>query len=376
MITDACRVLIAGGGTAGHVIPAVAIAKALYNKGILKNESEVHFVGSKRGAGEQIVIEAGFTMTVLPGRGIQRKVTFRNVISILSLGVAFFRSSFMLIKAKPEIIVVMGGYASLACGLAGKLFNVPLLVAEQNAVPGATNKIIARFAKVSAVSFENVNLPNSVLTGNPLRSEILQFIETDSRSVARRELGVTDRTMITVFGGSLGARHLNETIFELSQYWKGKAISIYHVVGSRDWFEFSKFSQKPVGNVEYEMIQYSNDMAKLIGAADLIVSRAGATSVSEITALGIPSILVPLPNSPGDHQEENARFFEKNGSAILIPDSELNHVSLSNRINLLLEDDLILQEMAKKTKNVVRLTAAEDIADLIFGIIEGGSHGK
>ena len=312
MISDTCRVLIAGGGTAGHVIPAVAIAKALYSKGILKNECEVHFVGSKRGTGERIVTEAGFTMTVLPGRGIQRKITFRNVISILSLLIAFFRSSYLLIKAKPEIIVVMGGYASLACGLAGKLFNVPLLVAEQNVVPGATNKIIARFAKVSAVSFENVNLPNSVVTGNPLRSEILQFIETDSRHVARRELGVTDQTMITVFGGSLGAHRLNETIFELSQYWSGKAISIYHVVGSRDWLEFSSFNRKSVENVEYEMIQYSDDMAKLIGAADLIISRAGATSVSEITALGIPSILVPLPNSPGDHQKENARFFEKN----------------------------------------------------------------
>lgn len=376
MISDTCRVLIAGGGTAGHVIPAVAIAKALYSKGILKNECEVHFVGSKRGTGERIVTEAGFTMTVLPGRGIQRKITFRNVISILSLLIAFFRSSYLLIKAKPEIIVVMGGYASLACGLAGKLFNVPLLVAEQNVVPGATNKIIARFAKVSAVSFENVNLPNSVVTGNPLRSEILQFIETDSRHVARRELGVTDRTMITVFGGSLGAHRLNETIFELSQYWSGKAISIYHVVGSRDWLEFSSFNRKSVENVEYEMIQYSDDMAKLIGAADLIISRAGATSVSEITALGIPSILVPLPNSPGDHQEENARFFEKNGSAILIPDSELNYVSLSNRINFLLDDDLILREMAEKTKDAVRLTAAEDIADLIFGILEGGSYGK
>jgi len=376
MISDTCRVLIAGGGTAGHVIPAVAIAKALYSKGILKNECEVHFVGSKRGTGERIVTEAGFTMTVLPGRGIQRKITFRNVISILSLLIAFFRSSYLLIKAKPEIIVVMGGYASLACGLAGKLFNVPLLVAEQNVVPGATNKIIARFAKVSAVSFENVNLPNSVVTGNPLRSEILQFIETDSRHVARRELGVTDQTMITVFGGSLGAHRLNETIFELSQYWSGKAISIYHVVGSRDWLEFSSFNRKSVENVEYEMIQYSDDMAKLIGAADLIISRAGATSVSEITALGIPSILVPLPNSPGDHQEENARFFEKNGSAILIPDSELNYVSLSNRINFLLDDDLILREMAEKTKDAVRLTAAEDIADLIFGILEGGSYGK
>ena len=376
MISDSCRVLIAGGGTAGHVIPAVGIAKALYRKGVLREENEVHFVGSKRGVGQEIVHDAGFEMTVLPGRGIQRKITFRNVTSILSLFAAFLRASLMIIKAKPEIIVVMGGYASLACGLAGRLFNVPLLVAEQNAVPGATNKIIARFAKVSAVSFDAVELPNPVLTGNPLRSEILRFIETDSRNETRRELGVGDRKVITAFGGSLGARHLNETIFELSQNWKGEAISIYHIVGSRDWQDFSQLDRKPVRNVEYEMIEYLKDLTPLIGAADLVISRAGATSVSEITALGIPSILVPLPNSPGGHQEENARFFEREGSAIVVRDSELNYVSLSNRISLLLTEDLILKDMAKKAKNSRHLTGGEKIADLIFEIINGGFDGK
>jgi len=376
MISDSCRVLIAGGGTAGHVIPAVGIAKALYRKGVLREENEVHFVGSKRGVGREIVHDAGFEMTVLPGRGIQRKITFRNVTSILSLFAAFLRASLMIIKAKPEIIVVMGGYASLACGLAGRLFNVPLLVAEQNAVPGATNKIIARFAKVSAISFDAVELPNPVLTGNPLRSEILRFIETDSRNETRRELGVGDRKVITAFGGSLGARHLNETIFELSQKWEGEAISIYHIVGSRDWQDFCQLDRKPVRNVEYEMIEYLKDLTPLIGAADLVISRAGATSVSEITALGIPSILVPLPNSPGGHQEENARFFEREGSAIVVRDSELNYVSLSNRISLLLTEDLILKDMAKKAKNSRHLTGGEKIADLIFDIINGGFDGK
>ena len=376
MISDACRILIAGGGTAGHVIPAVAIGKALYSKGILEKENEVHFVGSKRGVGREIVHEAGFEMSVLPGRGIQRKITFRNVLSILSLFVAFFRASLMILKSKPEIIVVMGGYASLACGLAGKLFNVPLLVAEQNAVPGATNKIIARFAEVSAVSFEDVNLPHSVLTGNPLRHEILNFIESDSRKEVRRELGVDDRTMITVFGGSLGAHHLNETVFELSQLWEGKAISIYHVLGARDWPEFSQLEQKSIGDVEYKMIEYLSDLTALIGAADLVISRAGATSVSEITALGVPSILVPLPNSPGNHQEKNALFFEKNGSAILLPDNELSYISLSSKISYLLEDESILLEMGKRTRGVAHLTAGDDIVDLISSIIERESYGK
>ena len=124
------------------------------------------------------------------------------------------------------------------------------------------------------------------------------------------------------------------------------------------------------------MIEYLTDLTTLIGAADLVISRAGATSVSEITALGIPSILVPLPNSPGNHQEENARFFEKNGSAILLPDSELNYVSLSNKISYLLDNESILQEMGERTRGVTHLSAGDEIVDLISSIIEGGSHAK
>ena len=164
-------------------------------------------------------------------------------------------------------------------------------------------------------------------------------------------------------------------VFELAQNWEGEAISIYHVVGSRDWQEFSRFEQNPVGDVEYEMIEYLKDLTPLIGAADLVVSSAGATSVSEITALGVPSILVPLPDSPGNHQEENARFLEKKGSAIVLIDSELNCVSLSNRINLLLEEDLILKKMAEKSKESRYLTAGDKISDLIFAIINRGSDG-
>ena len=124
------------------------------------------------------------------------------------------------------------------------------------------------------------------------------------------------------------------------------------------------------------MIEYLNDLTTLIGAADLVISRAGATSVSEITALGIPSILIPLPNSPGNHQEENASFFEKNGSALLLPDHELSCVSLSNKISYLLENESILQEMVERTRGVSYLTAGEDIVDLISSIIERGSHEK
>ena len=186
VISRNCRVLIAGGGTAGHVIPAVAIAQTLYKKEVLQNTDEVHFAGSKRGVGGEIVKQAGFSLTTLPGRGIERKLSLRNLISVLSLFQALIRACHLIFKGKPDVIVVMGGYASLACGIAGKIFSVPLLVAEQNAVPGSTNKLVSRLAEASAVSFDDVNLPRAVVTGNPLRSEIIEFIENGSRGFKGR----------------------------------------------------------------------------------------------------------------------------------------------------------------------------------------------
>lgn len=376
MISRNCRVLIAGGGTAGHVIPAVAIAQTLYKKEVLKNIDEVHFAGSKRGVGREIVEQAGFSLTTLPGRGIERKLSLRNLISVLSLFQALIRACHLIFKGKPDVIVVMGGYASLACGIAGKIFSVPLLVAEQNAVPGSTNKLVSRLAEASAVSFDDVNLPRAVVTGNPLRSEIIEFIENGSREASRAKFNVGDRTMITVFGGSLGARRINEVIFDLAEHWEGRSLSIFHILGSRDWPHFSKQENKISSDVDYRMFEYVTEMAELLGASDLVISRSGATSVSEITALGIPSILIPLPNSPGDHQTANARFFEKNNSAVLLSDFEFDYPSLAKEITGLLEEGGRLKEMEKNARTAARLKASEEIVDLISGIMKRGSDAR
>ena len=374
VISKKCRVLIAGGGTAGHVIPAVSIAQTLLENEILRDIDEVHFVGSKRGVGKELVAEAGFGLTILPGRGIERKLSLQNLFSIILLCAALFRAGLLMIKTKPEVIVIMGGYASLACGLAGKLFTIPLVVAEQNSVPGSTNKILSRFAEVSAISFDGVDLPRAVMTGNPLRREILNFLDEGSREESRRKLEVGAQVMITVFGGSLGARRINEAVFDLAQQWTGRNICIFHVFGKRDWSYFSEQNFRASEKVDYRMFEYVKDMTELLGASDLVICRSGATTVSEITALGIPSILIPLPNSPGDHQTENAKYFESRSSAVLLPDVELDSFSLARKISHLLENDKHLAEMSDNAKSLARLDASEEVGNLVAEIIKKGSY--
>ncbi len=172
--------LIAGGGTAGHTLPGIAIGRALVARG--HPVAAIRFVGSERGSEVRLVPEAGFSLTALPGRGIQRKLTFANVGAVLGLIRAFGRALGLVHRLRPSVVVALGGYASVACALAAILYRVPIVVAEQNAVPGAANRIVARFARAAAVSFPGTDLPRSVVTGNPVRPAILAVDRTRDRA--------------------------------------------------------------------------------------------------------------------------------------------------------------------------------------------------
>ena len=178
--------LIAGGGTAGHTLPGIAIGRALVVRG--HAASSVHFVGSARGSEVRLVPEAGFTLTALPGRGIQRKLTLDNVGAVVGLVRAFGKALGLIHRRRPSVVVALGGYASVACALAAVLYRIPIVVAEQNAVPGAANRVVARFARAAAVSFPGTDLPRAVVTGNPVRPETLAVDRARDRAAARRAI--------------------------------------------------------------------------------------------------------------------------------------------------------------------------------------------
>lgn len=357
--------LIVGGGTAGHVLPGISIAQELVARG--HAAEDIHFVGSERGVDADLVPAAGFGLTVLPGRGIQRRVTGQNLRAGWDLARAARQARSVLAQHRPRIVVALGGYASVPAGVAAVLGRVPIVVAEQNAVPGLANRLIGRFAKACAVSFEGTDLPRAVWTGNPVRPEILAAARDfgSDRAAARARLGIDpQRRLIVVFGGSLGARRINEAVVEaLPELADLADLAIRHVVGRRDFAEFDR--TEAVGPLAYDAIEYEDDMATVLAAADLVVCRSGATTCAELAVLGRPSVLVPLPGAPGDHQTANARALERAGGAEVLPDAIFDRKLLVTTIERLLVDPDRLDEMATSATSIARPDAAAAVADLV-----------
>ncbi|MEQ8716042.1 MAG: undecaprenyldiphospho-muramoylpentapeptide beta-N-acetylglucosaminyltransferase [Acidimicrobiales bacterium] len=355
--------VVAGGGTAGHVFPGIAIGRALVAAG--HPPESIHFVGSRRGVDSDLVPAAGFDLTVLPGRGIRRRLTFDNVAAITGLARGLWQAHRLLGRLRPRVVISLGGYASVPCAVAALLRRIPVVVAEQNAVPGAANRLVARWARACAVSFAGTDLPRSVLTGNPVREEILAVDRSAGRAAARTRLEVpVDRHLIVVFGGSLGARRVNRATVDACRILAGRGdLAVRHIVGDRDWEEVAE-SVVDEGALTRRLVRFENDMASVFAAADLVVCRAGATSVAELTVTGTPSVLVPLPGAPGDHQSANARAVERTGGAVVVPDEELDGPRLAELITTLLGDPDRLATMGAAAASMAHRDAAAAVARL------------
>lgn len=358
--------MIAGGGTAGHVLPGIALARALVERG--HGVEEIHWVGSRRGLEARLVPEAGFSVTLLAGRGIPRRLSLESLGAVWQLVGSTAVALAVILRRRPSVVVALGGYASVPCALAAGTLRVPVVVLEQNAVPGAANRLISRFARVSATSFEGTALRRARLTGNPVRAEILSVDRTSQRRQARSELGVDPgRHLVAVFGGSLGAARINRAVVDSLPWWAARSdLAIHHVVGERDWIEMSEsLPELAPGALSYRPVRYEERMDLLLAAADLVVCRAGATSVAELAAVGIPSVLIPLPGAPGDHQTANARALARVGGAIIVADKELDGGRLTAVVDGLLADPVRLRAMGLAAASVGRRDAAEAVASLV-----------
>jgi UDP-N-acetylglucosamine--N-acetylmuramyl-(pentapeptide) pyrophosphoryl-undecaprenol N-acetylglucosamine transferase len=358
--------VIAGGGTGGHAVPALAIARALVERG--HPQDSIHFVGSARGIERRMIPPAGFSITLLPGRGIARRLTVDNVGAVVGLLSAAVQSVALLRRLRPAVVVTVGGYASAACAAAAVLLRVPLVVAEQNAAPGLANRLAGRYARACAVSFPGTPLPRSVVTGNPVRAEIISVDRSPQRRAeAKSELGVgPERALVAVAGGSLGARRINEATLGLAELWRDRAdVALRHVVGERD-YEWVAAAAPSTGapGLLYQPVRFEDRMDLLLAAADVTVQRAGASTVAELAVAGVPSVLVPLPGAPGDHQTLNARTLADAGAAVVVPDSELDSDRLARELERLMGDPQLLRSMAAAAKRLGRPDAASDVARL------------
>jgi UDP-N-acetylglucosamine--N-acetylmuramyl-(pentapeptide) pyrophosphoryl-undecaprenol N-acetylglucosamine transferase len=276
-------------------------------------------------------------------------------------------------------VVSVGGYASVPCVVAATLLRVPLIVAEQNAVPGAANRLGARVARASAVSFEGTDLPRAQVTGNPVRAEVLAVDRSPAgRSAARTVLGLPAQAAVVAFyGGSLGAGKINQTALALARLWHGRAdVAVRHIVGERDWDDIHAAAPTTDGLV-YQQVRYEDRMDLVFAAADVAVCRAGATTVAELAAVGLPAVLIPLPGAPGDHQTANARALEVVGAAVLLPEQAMTVERLASELDRLLADPGRLAEMGRSARTVARPGAAAAVADLAEAHARGsrGSRG-
>ncbi|MCP5027063.1 MAG: UDP-N-acetylglucosamine--N-acetylmuramyl-(pentapeptide) pyrophosphoryl-undecaprenol N-acetylglucosamine transferase [Actinomycetia bacterium] len=357
--------VIAGGGTAGHTIPGICIAQALVERG--HPAESIHFVGSERGSDSELVPAAGFAVTTLPGRGLQRRFTLDNVAAVVGLVRALGQGLSLLRRRRPRVVVSLGGFASVACGLGAAVLRIPIVVAEQNARAGAANRLVGRFAKVAAVPFEATDLPRAVVTGNPVRNDVLEVDPVADRVSARDLLGLpADRMVVAVYAGSLGSTRINQAVFDLVDRWADRDdVAIHHVLGRRDWARLADDRPRPpAAGIHYQAVEYENRMPQLLAAADLLVGRSGGSTVAELAAVGLGGVLVPLPIAPRDHQTANAADLVGVGGAVLVPDAEFDVDRLAAELDQILTGER-LAEMAGAARSIGRPDAARAVAELV-----------
>lgn len=363
--------IITGGGTGGHLFPMVAIAEALEARGV--DRSQLRFVGSTRGQDRLLLSTQGIDLTLLPGRGLRRSWTagalWDNLRAVLSLAAAQVRALWLVGRWRPAVVVSVGGYASAAVSVAAVLCGVPVVLVELDAVPSAAQRLVSRRARARCVPFA-VGDPRAVVTGVPIRSSLAALprdLETRQSAAARLTPPLDpQRRVVVVMTGSLGSARVNRAVSELARLWAGRAdLAIIHVTGRRD-AAWVREAAPPGGDLDYRVMDFA-DMVELWSVADVAVCRAGAMTVAELTALGIPAILVPLPGAPGDHQGRNAARLDEAGAAIVVRDEDCDGPTLARSLEELLQPSR-LAAAGEAARRLGRRDGASRIAEVVEGV--------
>ena len=353
---DVRPVLIMAGGTGGHVFPALAVADELRLRGI-----PVVWLGTKAGIESRLVPQAGYPIEWMSISGLRGKNKITLLLAPVRLTMACWQALAVLLRRKPCVVLGMGGFASGPGGLMAWLIRKPLLVHEQNAIPGLTNKVLARFATVVLQAFPAV-FRQAITTGNPVRQSICEITKPEDRA-AKRQAQHQDNLRLLVIGGSLGAVKLNEIIPQaLAKIEKNKRPQVIHQTGLKN-IESAKTFYSEV-DVEAKVEAFIDDMPSVYEWADLVICRAGAMTVFELAAAGIASILVPYPHAVDDHQTYNAYYLEKAGAAIIKQQDELSADWLVDVINDFSANRKKLLDMAVAARKLAIPGSAKTIADV------------
>ena len=357
---NAYKIILSGGGTGGHIYPAIAIANALKAR---FPKSEFLFVGAKDKMEMQKVPQAGYSIIGLWISGIQRRLTFKNVLFPLKLVVSLFRSMAILNSFKPDVVIGTGGFASGPLLQVAAMKGVPTLIQEQNSFPGITNKLLSKKVTKVCVAYEGLErfFPKEklILTGNPVRQDVVDLEGKSAEASTFFGLDPHKKTLL-VLGGSLGARRINQLVESKLDYLKNLDIQLIWQCGKLYEADYSRYNS----NANVQVHSFLNRMDLAYASADVIISRAGASSVSELCVVGKPVIFIPSPNVSEDHQTKNALAVSDQGAALLIREQDLES-NFETQFSALISSDSTQLELSAAIKQLALKNATQSIVDEI-----------
>ena len=365
---DRLRVVVAGGGTGGHLYPGIAVAREIRRR---EPAAVVTFAGTAQGLEARILPREGFELDLVRIGGVKGKALAARIRNVGRLPASAKDAWGVLSRRSPDVVIGLGGYSSGPVVLLAAVRRIPTLLMEQNAVPGLTNRLLARVVTAAAVTFEATTKHfrgKAFVTGNPVRPE---FLEAGRAEIAEREQRPRGATGVLVFGGSQGAHAINVAMVAAAARLAAAPVDVVltHQTGERD-VEMVREGYRQAGQVG-RVEPYLFAMAREMSAADLVVCRAGATTVAEIAAAARPAILVPLPTATDDHQRRNAEVLARAGAAEVIDERDLTGDHLAERIIALAQDPDRRRQMAQAARALARPDAAERIVDRVLALARG-----
>lgn len=364
------RLLLTGGGTAGHINPAVSIAEMMKQK---ENDTEILFVGTENGMEKELIPRYGFDIKFIKIHGFRRSLSPKNIKFMAELLSSIKRSKKIIKEFKPDAVVGTGGYVTGPVLYAAAKMKIPTMIHESNAYPGVTVRLLSDKVDIVALAMKEAekflkNPKRVEITGNPIRKSIVEI----DKEEARKKLGLDNKKTVLIFGGSLGADYFNSVVCDYiaDAIKQGKDYRFIMSAGKNNRYEklFKRFEENGINPDTCENLslsEYIYDMEYALNAVDLIIARSGS-SVSEMLAAGKPSILIPSPNVAGNHQEHNARAVAMQGAAVVITEDKLNVDSLKEQVNNILDDDALRKEMSLLAQNAAVTDATERLCSLLF----------
>ena len=361
----ALKFILSGGGTGGHIYPAIAIADELKAR---FPDAEFLFVGAKDKMEMQKVPQAGYKIEGLWIAGLQRKLTLQNMMFPFKLMNSLWKSRKIIRKFQPDVVIGTGGFASGPLLQAANSFNIPTVIQEQNSYPGITNKLLSKKANKICVAYENLErfFPEEkiVFTGNPVRQYLLEINSKRAEAIAYFNLDVAKKTLL-VLGGSLGARRVNQLIEKELQSIIAQGIQLIWQCGKLYFEDYKHYSDE--GKVQ--VVAFIDRMDLVYAASDFVISRAGASSVSELCLVGKPTIFIPSPNVAEDHQTKNAKAIVDKNGAILLRESELDE-NFESVFSDLISNENLQSKLSENMKKLAKPNATKDIVEEITKLIK------